>query len=280
MQQLEGKFRGAGALELYYQTWQPITIARGVILLVHGFGEHSGRYNYLIEHLVPQGYVVHAFDLRGHGRSPGARGHINQWQELSDDLRAFITTVARTGTPQHPPLPHFLFGHSFGGLIALNYALQYPDNLQGVVVSAPLLAQAKISPFLITLSRVLQRVKPNLAVNVKMDVTTISRDPAEVQRYAKDPLIHSIGTPRTASEIEKAALWTLANATRWRLPLMLYHGNADRLVPITGSRQFYEQVTFPDKHWIEYEGGYHESHNDQDRTKLFGDMSTWLEAHL
>ncbi|MCX6047573.1 MAG: lysophospholipase [Chloroflexi bacterium] len=279
MQQIEGKFRGAGDLALYYQTWQPATAARGVILLVLGFGEHSGRYNYLIEHLVPQGYIIHAFDLRGHGRSPGARGHINDWQELCDDLRAFMATIVRAEATE-PSLPHFLFGHSFGGLIALNYALQYPDNLQGVVVSAPLLAQAKISPFLILLSRLLQRVKPDFAVNVKMDATTISRDPAEVQRYTKDPLIHSIGTPRTAHQIEKAAFWTLANATRWRLPLMLYHGNADRLVPITGSRQFYAQVTFPDKHWIEYEGGYHESHNDRDRTTLFGDLSTWLEAHL
>ncbi len=251
-----------------------------MILLVHGFGEHSGRYNYLIEHLVPQGYVIHAIDLRGHGRSPGARGHINNWQDLCDDARAFIATTGPTVAAQSSPLPHFLFGHSFGGLIALNYALQYPEHLQGVVVSAPLLAQAKISPLLIMLSRVLQRVKPNFAVNVKMDATTISRDPAEVQRYTKDPLIHSIGTPRTAHEIEKAATWTLAQAARWQLPLMLYHGNADRLVPITGSRQFYAQVTFPDKQWVEYEGGYHESHNDQDRAQVFVDLSTWLEAHL
>ncbi len=276
MQYAEGKFRGAGELELYYQTWQPANAARGVVLLVHGFGEHSSRYNYLIEHLIPQGYAIHAFDLRGHGRSPGARGHVNQWRELQDDVRAFTDKV----TSQHPTLPLFLFGHSFGGLIALNYALQSSANLHGVIASAPLLAQAKISPFLIVLSRVLQRVKPNFAVNVKIDVTTISRDPAEVQRYAKDRLVHSTGTPRMAQEIEKAALWTLDHAAHLRIPLLLYHGSADRLVPIAGSRQFYAQVTFPDKCWIEYADGYHESHNDRDRAKVFADLTTWLDAHL
>ena len=98
MKQAESKFRGAGGVELYSQSWQPDNAARGVILLVHGFGEHSGRYNYLVEHLLPRGYAVHGFDLRGHGRSPGARGHINHWDELRDDVRAFVNTV----TAQQP----------------------------------------------------------------------------------------------------------------------------------------------------------------------------------
>lgn len=276
MKQAESKFRGAGGVELYMQAWQPDNAARGALLLVHGFGEHSDRYNYLVAHLIPQGYAVHGFDLRGHGRSPGPRGHIQHWAELRDDVRAFVATV----TTAQPRTPCFLFGHSFGGLIALNYALQFPEGLRGVIASAPLLAQAKLSPLLILVSRVLQRIKPDFPVNTKIDVKTISRDPAEIQRYAQDPLVHSIGTPRLAQEIDTAIAWTQAHAAELRLPLLLYHGGADRLVPIAGSRTFYEHVTFPDKRWIEYPGGYHESHNDLDRLSVFTNLVSWLDEHL
>ena len=276
MKQAESKFLGAGGVALYTQSWQPDNAARGALLLVHGFGEHSGRYNYLVDYLIPRGYAVYGFDLRGHGRSPGPRGHIQHWAELRDDVRAFVTTV----TAAQPLTPRFLFGHSFGGLIALNYALQFPAELQGVIASAPLLAQAKLSPILILISRILQRVKPDFPVNTKIDVKTISRDPAEIQRYAQDPLVHSIGTPRLAQEIDIAIAWTQAHAAEWRLPLLLYHGGADRLVPIAGSRTFYEQVTFPDKRWIEYPGGYHESHNDLDRLSVFTNLASWLDEHL
>ena len=276
MKQAESKFRGAGGMELYSQSWQPDDAARGALLLVHGFGEHTGRYNYLVDYLIPRGYAVHGFDLRGHGRSPGPRGHINQWSELRDDVRAFVGMV----TAQQPTTPYFLFGHSFGGLIALNYALQFPEGLHGVIASAPLLAQAKLSPILVMLSRVLQRIKPDFPVNTKLDGSTISRDPAEIQRYVTDPLVHGIGTPRLAQEIDSAIVWTQTHAAELRLPLLLYHGGADRLVPIVGSRTFYDHVTFPDKRWIEYAGGYHESHNDLDRATVFTNLVSWLEEHL
>jgi len=280
MQYRESKFWGAGKLELYCQAWQPDQAVRAAILLVHGFGEHGGRYNYLTDHLVPQGYAIHSFDLRGHGRSPGPRGHVLAWDELRDDLHAFVTTTVAASRAQHPEIPYFLFGHSFGGLIALNYALQYPTALRGVIASAPLLAQANLSPLLRLAVRVLLRVKPDFPVKTALDGGTISRDPAEVQRYRQDPLVHATGTPRLDQAIRTAIVWTQAHAAELQLPLLLYHGVADRLVPIRGSRTFFDAVTIADKTWIEYEGGFHESHNDLDRVMVFEDLTRWLEAHL
>ncbi len=280
MPHFERKFRGAGDMELYCQSWQPDQPCRAVILLVHGFGEHGGRYNYLTDYLVAKGYTIHSFDLRGHGRSPGPRGHVNAWNEFRDDLRAFVTTTVATSHAQQPDTPHFLFGHSFGGLIALNYALQYPAELRGVIASAPLLAQANLSPLLRLAARVLLRVKPDFAVKTALDGGTISRDPAEVQRYRRDPLVHATGTPRLEQAIRTAIVWTQAHAADLRLPLLLYHGVADRLVPIRGSRTFFDAVTIADKTWIEYVGGFHESHNDLDRATVFADLTRWLEAHL
>jgi len=280
MQHVEQKFSGAGNMELYRQSWRPDGAARAAILLIHGFGEHGGRYNYLIDHLVPKGYVVHNFDLRGHGRSPGPRGHVDAWDELRDDVRAFVATTVAANAGQPPEIPYFLFGHSLGGLIALNYALQYPEGLRGVIASAPLLAQANLSPMLRLAALVLLRVKPDFPIKTALDDRTISRDPAEVQRYRQDPLNHAIGTPRLDQAIRTAIVWTQMHAADLRLPLLLYHGVADLLVPIRGSRTFFDAVSIADKTWIEYAGGFHESHNDLDRAMVFDDLTRWLEAHL
>src|SRR5579863_7569397 len=131
-----GTFRGAGEMELAYQRWLPEGTPRAALIIVHGFGEHGGRYMNIVGRLVPTGYAVYALDNRGHGRSPGQRGHINDWSEFRDDLGAFVALVS-TEQAGHPL---FLLGHSMGGLIVLEYAERHPEGLRGVIASAPLLA--------------------------------------------------------------------------------------------------------------------------------------------
>ena len=275
MHQTQGTFQGADNLPLFYQSWQPQGEARAIVAIVHGFGEHSGRHETIARPLVAAGYAVFAYDQRGHGHSPGKRGYINQWREFREDLAAFLNLLRQ----ENGSRPLFLFGHSMGGLVVLEYTLHHTHNLAGVIASSPFLAEANLPAYLHTISRVLSRLWPGLNVSTGMDYSGISRDPAEVTRYAEDPLNHSSGTPRLGTEITAAIAWTQAHAPEWKIPLYIYHCTADKVIPIAGSRTFFSHVNAPDKQWREFEGGYHELHHDPCREEVFRYLREWLNAH-
>lgn len=275
MEQQEFTFAGAGGVELFGQCWRPEQ-PRALVILVHGFGEHSGRYGNLIPPLTGAGYAVYALDHRGHGRSPGKRGHTDSFDDYLTDVRALIA-VAQAALPG---LPVVIFGHSMGGLIVLVYALRNPGDLAGVVASAPLLAKANVSPILLTVAQLLSRVTPTFGLDTGLDPTTISRDPAEVARYTSDAQVHAKSTARAGSELMKAVDWAQAHAGELAVPLLLYHGGDDKLVPIDGSRRFFAAVQEGDKQFVELAGRYHESHNDSGRDELFALIVDWLDRHL
>jgi alpha-beta hydrolase superfamily lysophospholipase len=272
----EGRFSGYGGLELYYQCWRPEAKPKAVLTITHGHGEHSGRYGNVVDWFVPRGYAVHAFDLRGHGHSAGPRGHIDRWDVLREDLGAFLALVREQERGQ----PVFLMGHSLGGLIALEYVLHHPEGLAGVVASGPVLSEPGISPFLITLSKVLSRIVPRLALKSGLDTTALSRDPAVVAAYVNDPLVHSFGTARLGAELAKAVEWTQAHAADLALPCLIVHGAEDRICPPEGSRIFYENVAFADKERQVYAGYYHEVYNDVGKEQVLAAVQAWIERHL
>ncbi len=186
MDHSEGTFVGAGGIHLYYQAWTPDGPPRGVLAAVHGVAEHSGRYVNVVNALVPRGYVVVAYDQRRHGRSPGQRVHINRWQEYRDDLRAFLHLVGEQG-PGHPM---FIYGHSMGALVVLDYLLFYQDGLRGAVISgAPLEPVGVAKPYLVAAARLLSPIIPRLPIKTHVDVTAISRDPEVVREYVNDPMV-------------------------------------------------------------------------------------------
>jgi alpha-beta hydrolase superfamily lysophospholipase len=272
----ENTFSGFGGLELYYQRWRPEGEPKATLAIVHGFGEHSGRYGNVVDWFVPKGYAVYAFDLRGHGRSPGPRGYINEWAEFRGDVRSFLELVRE----QEPGQVVSLLGHSMGGLIVLEYVLHHPEGLAGVIASGPLLAQAGVSPLLMALSKVLSGVLPRLTLNTKLDATSISRDPAVVEAYVNDPLVHSLGTPRLSTELTQATEWTQAHAAEMEIPCLIVHGSADRLCPPEGSRVFYENITLGDKERQVYENYYHEVFNEVGKERVLADVEAWVEHHL
>ncbi len=272
---VEFTVQGAWGMELFAQSWAPTGPCQGTVALVHGFGEHSDRYTYLVEALTSQGYSVGALDHRGHGRSPGLRGHVDRFDEYLTDVGALLAALRQ----QAPDQRLFLFGHSLGGLIALDYAIRHPAELAGVIASAPLLMPAKVSPLLLVAAKALSRIKPDFGLNTGLDAATISRDPAEVLRYRQDPMVHSQATARFVTELDQAITWTQAHAGDLRLPLFIYHGTGDRLVPIAGSRTFFANVASADKQWLELPDGYHESHNDVDRQVVLAAVVQWLDAH-
>jgi alpha-beta hydrolase superfamily lysophospholipase len=277
MQHREGTFYGYGRLPLYYQAWQPDESPRASLLIVHGHGEHSGRYPNVVNHLVPRGFAVYALDHRGHGRSPGQRGYANSMAEFRGDVGGLL----RLAATDHPHTPLFLLGHSMGGLISLDFLLHHPDaELRGAIISAPVVGQIGVAPILLRLSRLLARVWPTFSLGSGLDAKDISRDPQDVAAYQNDPLVHSRGTVRLATEVMDAAAWCQTHAHSLQLPLLLIHGTADRITSPQDSRRFFDNAGSADKTYIAYEGGYHESHNDIHHEQVVADMLAWLEKRI
>jgi len=276
MRHEEGQFTGVGELSLYFQCWQPEDNIRAVLVIVHGLGEHSGRYMNVVNHLVPLGYAVYGFDHRGHGRSPGPRGFIKNYIEFRGDVRNFLEMVRE----REGKRPLFLMGHSMGGGIVVNYVLHDPEGFAGVIASAPAVGKLGIQPMLAFAARLMSGVLPKLAMDNGLDLSGISRDEAAVQAYKDDPLVHGKGTPRLGVEMMDNAAWSMANAHEWEPPLLMIHGDADRIVNVDETRAFFAQVKQPDKELIVYEGGYHESHNDVHYQQVVTDLERWLGQHL
>ncbi len=279
MTHVEDYFVTHDGLQLYAQHWLPSDEARANMIIVHGIGEHSGRYTNVVEWFVPQGYAVHGFDHRGHGKSPGQRGHINSWTDFREDIHACIQTVERA----YPGVPTVLLGHSMGGLAVLDYGLHHGEGLKALVASAPPLTQGNdISPVLLLLTRILSPLLPKLTLKTGLSAASLSRDPKVVAAYQEDPLVHGLATPRLGAEMQKTMKTTLGAAPQWPadLPLLIVHGGADLICPPEGSSQFLAAAGAKDKARREYEGYYHEVFNEIGKEQVLADVQTWLEAHL
>lgn len=231
----------------------------------------------LVDPLVSQGYVVFGFDARGHGHSPGHRGHINSFAELRNDVDVFLEQVVAV---EDSNIPRFLLGRSLGGLIALDTVLHNHHGLAGVIVSSPALETGGISPALMFIASLLSKLWPTLSFKTGLDVTGISRDPAVVDAYRTDPLVHGKGTPRLATEVTAAMEWCQQNAQKLRIPILMLNGSADRITSPTASGQFFDQIVDADKTRLVYDGGYHESLNDLQHEQVAQDIESWLEARL
>lgn len=261
---------------LHVQSWLPVGDVRAVVAVIHGWSDHGGRYGNVVEHLLPHGYAVYTLDLRGHGLSDGQRGHIGAWDEYRQDTHTVVNLLER----QHPGTPLFLMGHSMGGLTVMEYAIHHPTRrLNGLVASSPLLAEPNVPGVLKLAGRVLSRVAPSFSLNPGADAATISRDPAVVAAYERDPLVHARATPRFSTEMSAAQEFVLANLDGVLYPFLLLYGSDDQLVPPHVSRTMFAQVGAADKTRHEYDGGYHELFNDFVKAQMLEDLTTWLDAH-
>lgn len=277
MKHTEGSFKGTGGMDLYYQNWAPDGPVKKALCIVHGVGEHSGRYGNVVGYFVPRGYAVYGYDLRGHGRSPGQRGFINSWSEYREDTRAFLDLVRG----REPGATFFLWGHSMGSLISMDYILRSPQGLRGAVISGTALEPSGFSNRgLVATAKVLSRLWPTFSLASGLDVNAISRDPAVVKAYQEDALVHGKVTPRWATEFMNTIEWIKAHAKDWQAPVTILHGGADRIVAPHGSQFFFDTVPGSDKELHIYEGGYHEPHNDLQHEKVFVDVETWLKRHV
>lgn len=276
MNHFETSLKTDDGLELFAQGWEPERAPQAVVCLVHGLGEHSGRYAHLGRHLCQEGFALQAFDLRGHGRSEGLRGHTPSFQAFMKDIDLLLDAVQ----DRYPGLPRFLYGHSLGGVLVLNYLLRRKPDLAGVVASAPGLRTAlEQQTIKVGLAKVMGSMAPRVSLPTGLDPQHICRDPEVVEAYRHDPLVHDRATFRMAKETLEAIQWAFVNAHECHAPLLIMHGKDDPLAYPEGSQEFASRVTGQCtlKLW---DGMYHEIHNEQQQHEVFAYLTDWLRSQL
>ncbi|RUS45421.1 alpha/beta hydrolase [Cohnella sp. AR92] len=250
--------------------------AKAFIGLVHGMGEHTGRYRHVAEMLVQKGYVVWAFDQYGHGRTPGKRGHAPSYDALLEGPEYLLAEAAR----RYPRLPAFLYGHSMGGNLTLNYLLRHQPNIAGAIVSSPWLKLAfNPPPLQAMLGRFVERIYPHYTNHRPLVAERLTSDPAMIRRIAEDPEGHGYITARFFFGVSRAGQWAIANASRLSVPVLLMHGGDDKVTSLQASRQFAENAGANCK-LIEWPGYRHELHNETERGAVFAVIRKWLSEKV
>ena len=276
MKTFEWNWKTSDGLEIYSRAWAPERTPKAVVCLIHGLGEHIGRYTHVGAALSKAGYALLGFDLRGHGKSEGRRGHTPGYEALMDDVAMFLEQAEA----KYPKLPRFLYGHSVGGNLVLNYALRRKPKLAGVIATAPWLRLAfEPSASKVLLGRMMNNILPGFTQASGLETAALARDPQVVQAYENDPLVHDKISARMFVSIHEAGLWALSHVARFPLPLLLMHGEADRILSAEAARQFAaaagKKATL--KIW---EGWYHEVHNEPEQGEAFKVMVQWLDGQM
>lgn len=259
--------------------WEPSDKPKAVINLVHGFGEYSERYDYWAMLFVKKGFVVHAIDNRGHGRSDGRRGHVNSFDDFLNDVDVLI----KESNKLYPELPQFIYGHSMGGNIVSNYILKREHNFVGAVISSPWLRLA-FDPSALTIffARIMKQVFPKFTQKAKLDVKGISHDNEIVDKYLDDSLIHEKISARMFFEIYQAGRWAIENAGKLNIPALVQHGTGDKITSYKASEEFVENAKKEGRDIVykEWDEMYHELHNEIEKDKIFEFVSKWIEEKI
>jgi len=277
MHHIDGNFKGVRNLNIYYQGWLPEGNVMAVLLIVHGLGEHCGRYNNVVNHLVPLGYAVYGMDFIGHGKSEGEREMVQSYEDFPATLTIYYNMVKNWQAGK----PIFILGHSLGGLIATHYLFENQDKFRGAIISAPLIKVSDtISPATITMGKILSVLAPKTGI-LGLDANLISQDPEVVKAYVNDPLVHHSKTPaRLAVEMLKTMLRSSAEVNKITLPFIVLQGSEDKLVDPRGAQILYEGASSKDKTLKVYQGFFHEVFNEPGRAQVLQDVENWLAAHI
>lgn len=263
-------------IRIYYRQRLPAH-PKAVVMICHGYAEHSSFYVQFMEFLAEHGYGAYALDHRGHGHSEAERGHLDRFEVFLEDLDVFVDHVREL----HPTQPLFMFGHSMGGLISFNYGILHPGKLQGQIFSGAALARPVgteyIPTFLFKLLNVVLkrlRIRPKLSGKTtrNMAVRKISDGDSLVLRYATLGFFYQFACRGVAFAQEKAG--------RYQLPCLILHGTGDRLVPYQASQRIFAEISSRDKTLKLYEGLYHELIHEPEREEVLADIVDWLKRRV
>jgi len=267
--------KGFDGTSLFFQGWQTELEQRGVICLIHGLGEHSGRYAYLAGQLNGAGYTLLTYDLRGHGKSEGQKGHVSSFEDYLKDT----DTLLKEAQDRYPGAALFIYGHSLGALIVIDFVLHRKPKLNGVIVTGlsnkTALQEQKLK---VALAKMLGAIMPTVSLSSGLIPSTISRDAEVVRQYVNDPLVHnqvSLGWGKSTLE---AIAWTEQHASEWTLPVLFMHGEKDQLGYAEGSKEFASKIKGDCTLKI-WPGLFHEVHNEPEKDEVFAFLRNWLDEH-
>lgn len=275
MKHVEHSWTTFDGIPVYAQSWAPDGPARAVIALVHGLGDHSGRFPWLVEMLTDAGFAINAFDERGHGKSGGPRVFTPSYQALMKDIDRHVEKTRE----RFPGLPFFIYGHSHGGSQVLYYGLDRSPAVKGIVASSPGIASGVPQPAAkVAAAKILSRVLPKMRLPLGSPAGGISYDQGWLDTTEKDPLFQEGLTARLGAEMIKAGEW-IRSHDRFPVPLLIMQGTDDLHVSPSINIEFAKSLP-GDVTLKVWDGMRHELHNEVRRAEVISFMRGWLEAHL
>ncbi|OJX41298.1 MAG: hypothetical protein BGO78_00700 [Chloroflexi bacterium 44-23] len=267
----------ADEIKIFSQKWLPENKAVGKVIMVHGLGEHSMRYEHIAQFFNDLNIAFFAFDQRGHGKSSGKRGDIPSYSVACSDIDRMIGFA----NEEFPQIPTFLYGHSLGGAIVLYYGLTKTSPLTGIICTSPGLGSGEPLPaFKMFMAEILNKIMPTTTINNGLDVNNLSHDKSVVELYVNDPLVHPRISARLGMELISKGPWIVENANQLKYPLLLLQGGKDRLVSPPLTAQFAENAP---QHLITYHlfpELYHEMHNEPENQEFLTTIKEWVELRL
>lgn len=276
MQHTIGAFKTTDGVNIHTEAWLPDGDVRAVVLMVHGLAEHIGRYAHIADRLTRDGYAFYGLDHRGHGKSDGLRAYFENFDQPLNDLKTYLDQVKA----QNPGKKIFIYGHSLGSLITLNFVLRYPSEFAGMIISGTTLGVEGGQPkLLITMGEIMNNILPKLPV-APLDAKDLSHDPVAVTAYDTDPLIHRGNVRvRMANQIVQYSRHVREHLNQFKLPVLIIHGGEDKICPTPGSAILSQGIGSTDKTVKVYPGLYHEIHNEFEKETVLNDITNWLNQH-
>ncbi len=262
-------------LQLYYQVWRPDTDAKAVVQVIHGFGEHSGRYLNIVNELIPRGYIVYVADHRGHGKSEGIQMYVKKFDHFVEDQRDFFNLIDQ----KEPNLPHFILGHSMGSIIGSLYTLKYPEGIKGLVLSGAATHNRTLTGFMKVMAKFVGTIAGKMRMSVDL-ADGLSHDQEVVQAYRDDPLVYKKPTIRLGAEFARGIDKAKSLLNQIKIPVLVQSGSEDP--EMLGAAEFENLLQCEDKTVKIYEGLFHEVYNEveKDRQVVLKDLGEWLDNHI
>lgn len=268
----ENSWQTKDGTRIFAQDWYPEEPPRAAVVLVHGLGEHSGRYQHVAKYFTQAGYALTSMDLRGHGQSGGVRGHFS-FEAIMNDIHQLLDHTKKS----FPNSPLFLYGHSLGGALALYFGYTQKRDLHGLIVTSPGLAAGSPLPTVkIMAGKLLNSIVPKFTMNNGLDFDSLSHDPEVKKKYLSDPLVHPLISARGGIQLLNAGAWIRSQKGPFPYPLLLMQGADDRIVNAAANEQFAKGLT-GDITFKMWPGLCHELHNEYDQESVLKFMVDWLD---